>query len=96
LSRRSRYSSNGYPPVGVGTIVALKRRAEEIRRVELARTSALLARLPEADRRRIEALTLALQKKLLHQSIALLRAEAAAGNGHGTDRAVRQLFALDR
>ncbi len=80
----------------VGTIVALKRRAEEIRRVELARTSAVLARLPEADRRRIEALTLALQKKLLHQSIALLRAEAAAGNGHGTDRAVRQLFALDR
>jgi glutamyl-tRNA reductase len=79
----------------VPTIVALQQRAEAIRRAELARTSAVLQRLPAADRRRIEALTLAFQKKLLHQSIALLRAEAAAGQGHGTDRAVRQLFSLD-
>jgi glutamyl-tRNA reductase len=79
----------------VPTIVALQQRAEAIRQAELARTSSVLARLPEGDRRRIEALTLAFQKKLLHQSIALLRAEAVAGNGHGTDRAVRQLFALD-
>jgi hypothetical protein len=55
----------------------------------------VLARLPEADRRRIEALTLALQKKLLHQPIALLRTEAAIGDGADTDRAVRRLFALD-
>jgi glutamyl-tRNA reductase len=79
----------------VPTIVALHQRAESIRQAELARTSSVLARLPEGDRRRIEALTLAFQKKLLHQSIALLRAEAVAGNGRGTDRAVRQLFALD-
>jgi glutamyl-tRNA reductase len=79
----------------VPTIVALQQRAEAIRQAELARTSSVLERLPEADRRRIEALTLAFQKKLLHQSIALLRAEAVAGNGRGTDRAVRQLFALD-
>lgn len=79
----------------VPTIAALQRRAEAIRRAELARTSAVLARLPAADRRRIEALTLAIQKKLLHQSITLLRAEAVAGQGRGTDRAVRQLFSLD-
>jgi glutamyl-tRNA reductase len=79
----------------VPTIAALRKRAESIRQTELARTSAVLARLSEADRRRIEALTLALQKKLLHQSIALLRAEAVAGNGRATDRAVRQLFSLD-
>lgn len=78
----------------VPTIAALQQHAESIRQAELARTSSVLARLPEADRRRIEALTLAFQKKLLHQSIALLRAEAASGNGHGTDRAVRQLFDL--
>ncbi len=79
----------------VPTIVALQQHAEAIRQEELARTSAVLARLPDDDRRRIEALTLAIEKKLLHQSIALLRAEAAAGNGHGAERAVRQLFALD-
>jgi glutamyl-tRNA reductase len=79
----------------VPTIVALQQHAESIRQAELARTSSVLARLPECDRKRIEALTLAIQKKLLHQSIAMLRAEAVAGNAHGTDRAVRQLFSLD-
>jgi glutamyl-tRNA reductase len=79
----------------VPTITALRRHAEAIRQAELARTASVLARLPEADRRRIEALTLALQKKLLHQPIALLRTEAAIGDGADTDRAVRRLFALD-
>jgi glutamyl-tRNA reductase len=78
----------------VPTIVALREHAEEIRQEELARTSDVLARLPEADRRRIEALTLAIEKKLLHQPIALLRAEAASGDGHETDLAVRKLFGL--
>jgi glutamyl-tRNA reductase len=78
----------------VPTIVALREHAEEIRQEELARTSDVLARLPEADRRRIEALTLAIEKKLLHQPIALLRAEAASGDGHETDLAVRKLFDL--
>ena len=77
------------------TIKALRRRAEEIRKSELARTSAVLSRLPEADRRRIEALTLAIEKKLLHNTIALLRDQAAAGDGHETDLAVRRLFGLD-
>ena len=77
------------------TIKALRRRAEEIRMTELARTSAVLSRLPEADRKRIEALTLAIEKKLLHNTIALLRDHAAAGDGHETDLAVRRLFGLD-
>ena len=77
------------------TIKALRRRAEEIRKSELARTSAVLSRLPEADRRRIEALTLAIEKKLLHNTIALLRDHAAAGDGNETDLAVRRLFGLD-
>lgn len=78
----------------VPTIIALRQRAEAIRQSELARTSAVLARLSAADRRRIEALTLAIQKKLLHDPITLLRAEAAAGNGLETAEALRQLFAL--
>jgi len=78
----------------VPTIAALRDRAEAIRQSELARTATLLARLPEADRRRIEALTVALQKKLLHEPIAHLRSEAAVG-GNQADQAVRHLFALD-
>jgi glutamyl-tRNA reductase len=76
-------------------IRALRERAEAIRQEELARTSAVLARLPEDDRRRIEALALAIEKKLLHQPIALLRAEAAAGNGQATAEALLRLFDLD-
>ncbi len=79
----------------VPTIIALREHAEAIRQSELARTSAVLARLSEPDRQRIEALTLAIAKKLLHHPIALLRAEAAAGDGHATAQALRQLFALD-
>jgi glutamyl-tRNA reductase len=77
------------------TIKALRKRAEDIRRSELDRTSAVLSRLPEADRQRIEALTLAIEKKLLHNAITLLRNHAAAGDGHETDLAVRRLFGLD-
>ena len=77
------------------TIKALRRRAEEIRRSELDRTAAVLSRLPEADRQRIEALTLAIEKKLLHNTITLLRKQAASGDGRETDLAVRRLFGLD-
>jgi glutamyl-tRNA reductase len=76
-------------------IRALRERAELIRREELARTSSVLDRLSDEDRRRIEALTLAIEKKLLHQPIALLRAEAAAGNGHKTAEAFLRFFSLD-
>jgi len=79
----------------VPAIVALRERAEEIRREELARTSAVLDKLSEEDRRRIEALTLAIEKKLLHHPIALLRARAAAGDGRETVEALRDLFGLD-
>ncbi len=81
----------------VGTIAALRNYAEEIRQAELARTAAVLDRLSDDDRRRIEALTLAFEKKLLHQTISMLRAEAANGNGNHrhAESAVRQLFALD-
>ncbi len=79
----------------VPAIKALRQRAEDIRQEELARTAAVLAKLPEEDRRRIEALTLAIEKKLLHQPIALLRASAAAGDGHQTVDALCHLFGLD-
>jgi len=79
----------------VPAIVALRERAEEIRREELARTSTVLDKLSEEDRRRIEALTLAIEKKLLHHPISLLRSRAAAGDGRETVEALRDLFGLN-
>lgn len=75
-------------------IRALHERAEAICHEELARTAAVLDRLSEEDRRRIEALAHAIEKKLLHQPIALLRAQAAAGNGEDTAEALLRLFNL--
>ncbi len=80
----------------VPTITALVRRADEIRDSELTRASGVLERLPEQDRERIEALTLAIQKKLLHRSIMALRASAAGGDGIEASRVVSDLFGLDQ
>lgn len=79
----------------VPTITALRNRAEAIRHAELSRSAAVLARLAPADRRRVEALTLAIEKKLLHGPIAELRAAAASGQRAEADRAVRHLFRLE-
>lgn len=79
----------------VPTIAALVQRADEIRDMELARTSEVLDRLPEGDRQRIEAMTAAFQKKLLHRSIMLLRMSAAGGDGIEASRMVSTLFGLD-
>ncbi|MFQ5473865.1 MAG: glutamyl-tRNA reductase, partial [Dehalococcoidia bacterium] len=79
----------------VPTITALVRHADEIRDSELARTAEVLGNLPEPDRQRIEALTLAIQKKLLHRSIMMLRAAALGGDGIEMSRVVADLFELD-
>lgn len=80
----------------VPTITALVQRANEIRDSELARATDVLGRLPEQDRERIEMLTLAIQKKLLHRSIMTLRASAAGGDGVEASRVVADLFGLDQ
>ncbi len=80
----------------VPTITTLVRRADEIRDLELARNAGVLERLPEQDRRRIEALTRAIQKKLLHRSIMALRSSAAGGDGIEASRVVSDLFGLDQ
>ena len=79
----------------VPTISALRQRVDSIRQAELARISSVLNRLSESDRQRIEALTLAMAKKLLHDPIALLKARAVEGDGTATAQAMREFFALD-
>ena len=73
------------------TVAALRERAEAVRAAEVERTVAKLE-LSEADRQRIEAMTGALVKKLLHDPIAALKDPA---DGERYVQAVRDLFALD-
>lgn len=73
------------------TVAALRQRAEKTRRAEMERTLARLPKLSPEDQQRIEAMTKALVKRLLHDPVTRLRED-------GRERhieAVRDLFKLD-
>jgi len=74
------------------TIAAIRHQAEALRAVEVARTLARLPDLSEEEQRRIEALSRALVKKLLHSPIARLKSPEY---GHLYVRAARELFDID-
>ncbi|HQB39933.1 MAG TPA: glutamyl-tRNA reductase, partial [Deltaproteobacteria bacterium] len=76
------------------TIVALRRRFEEIRQAELDRNSASWKGLSPEDEQRLDLLTRSIINKLLHPAMAVLK---QSGQGGRTDLyvdALRQLFDL--
>jgi glutamyl-tRNA reductase len=75
----------------VPTVAAIRARAEAARRAELERTLAKLD-LSDDARRKIDAMTSALVKKLLHAPIARLK---SPGEGERYAQAARALFDLD-
>jgi glutamyl-tRNA reductase len=75
----------------VPTISALRERAEDIRRAELARTFGRMSHLSEEERGRIEAMTAAIVNKMLHQPIARLK---QPGAGERYAEVVHELFGL--
>ena len=75
----------------VPTISAVRSRAEAVRVAELERTLAK-ANLSTADRKRIDAMTSAIVKKILHEPIARLK---SPGEGERYVEAMRALFDLD-
>ena len=75
----------------VPTVASLRARAEAVRLAELERTLAKTT-LSTADRKRIEAMTSAIVKKLLHAPIARLK---TPGDGERYVETARALFALD-
>ena len=75
----------------VPTVAALQERADALRLAELERTLSRMDLSPE-DRGRIEAMTSALVKKLLHAPIARLKDPA---DGERYAEAARALFGLD-
>jgi glutamyl-tRNA reductase len=79
----------------VPAIAALRGRAEEIRSAELARARRRLAGLSPEERRAVEALTVQIVNKLLHDPTVRLKDAAAGADGSAYADAVRHLFALD-
>ncbi len=76
----------------VPTVASLRAQAEALRRAELERTLARTS-MSAADRERVEAMTSALVKKLLHAPIRRLK---EPGRGQRYVEATRALFALDQ
>ncbi len=76
----------------VPTIAALRQQADRVREAELERTLARLQHLDDTDRKRIEAMSKALVKRLLHSPVSRLR---DAGSERHVD-ALRDLFELDQ
>ncbi len=79
----------------VPAIASLRARAEEIRARELARAERRLARLSVEERRAVEAVTVQIVNKLLHDPTVRLKEAAAGADGAAYADAVRHLFGLD-
>jgi glutamyl-tRNA reductase len=75
-------------------IVALRKRADEIKQVELEKTLTRLKHLSPQDREAVEALASAVVNKLLHGSLVTLKAEADSAAGALYLEAARRFFNL--
>jgi glutamyl-tRNA reductase len=75
-------------------VAEIRRRAEEVRSRELARAFRDLGDVDERTAERIEHLSRALVKKLLHEPTVRLRERAGAGEADEVAEAVRELFGL--
>jgi glutamyl-tRNA reductase len=79
----------------VPAIASLRARAEEIRLGELQRAGRRLADLSPEERRAVEAMTVQIVNKLLHDPTVRLKEAAAGADGAAYADAVRHLFGLD-
>jgi len=78
----------------VPTIVALRKRFDEIRQAELEKTFANLKDLDGKERQAIEAMAQAIINKALHQPITVLKSAQNNAAGDGYVEALRTLFNL--
>ena len=76
----------------VPTVAALREQAERIRLQELSKTMRRLNHLSEEEQQRLDAMTKAIVKKLLHPAISSLR----SGATEDSVRTLRALFRLDQ
>ncbi|MDH3998877.1 MAG: glutamyl-tRNA reductase, partial [Desulfuromonadales bacterium] len=76
------------------TIIALRRKLDDIRRQELDKTFSNLKELGKKERKSIEAMSNAIINKILHQPTALLKQSQNETSGEDYVDAVRVLFDL--
>ncbi len=76
------------------TIVALRKRAEEIKRSEVDKVLSRLEHISPKDQDAIEGLASAIVNKLLHGSLVTLKSEAQSKNGFAFIEAARRFFDL--
>ncbi len=77
------------------TIVALRRRAEEIKQAELARIMNRLNALSDQDREAVEGLASSIVNKLIHGSLVTLKSTAQSSNGPIYIDAARRFYDLE-
>ena len=76
------------------TIVALREKFDEIRRIELQKTLGCWKNLPPGAAERLEALTISMVNKLLHTPTDMLKKSAHESKANLYADALQQLFAL--
>lgn len=76
------------------TIVALRRRLDEVRQAELQKTFSNLNGLGDKERRAVEAMSNAMINKILHHPTSVLKKAQDGSDGDFYIDAVRQLFDL--
>lgn len=76
------------------TIVALRSRADDIKRVELDKALARLANLSAQEREMVESLASSIVNKLIHNTMVTLKAEVNSSEGAAFVEAARRFFSL--
>ena len=77
------------------TIVALRRRAEEIKQAELIKVMNRLSELSDQDRETVEGLASSIVNKLIHGSLVTLKSTAQSSNGPIYIDAARRFYDLE-
>ncbi len=76
------------------TIVALKTKAEDIKRAEIEKTLGRLGHLSPQEREAVEGLASSIVNKLIHNTMVTLKAEVTSGEGAAFVEAARRFFNL--
>ena len=76
------------------TIVALRTRADDIRRTEVEKTLGRLANLSAPERELVEAMASSIVNKLIHNTMVTLKAEVNSSEGSAFVEAARRFFNL--
>ncbi|MBI5559695.1 MAG: glutamyl-tRNA reductase [Deltaproteobacteria bacterium] len=80
----------------VPTIIALQQSLERVRKTELEKALSQLSGITEKDREVLEAMTVAIIKKIIHNPVTHLKKESKSVDGDFYIDAVRRLFDLEK